>query len=297
LDSIMREAEVGARIDSGWQNTDGNTPCSFVDTADGRRCLPPLATLSAVSYSDDGCTKAAAFFVPACREQPSYVVEAVPQSCPAKYTVHEVGPVASTVYAKAPAMPPATGTFCGITTPTVGNQYRSVGAVVAPDRFPLLENETDATVGDRLKRRVAGPAGGRRIVLPEWFDSTRNEACVSTSFGDGKYRCVPRASLFDWYYADSGCTMPLWRTAPGACPTKYVLTWERDNVCPPRARVHSVAAAHTGAIYRLYANDDVMPATLDCQLFETRVTGESFNSLSPVAEDQFAEVTVREPPL
>jgi hypothetical protein len=298
LDIIMREAEDGARIDSGWQNTARDAACSLVDTApDGRRrCLPPLATLSSVTYSDASCMQAAAFFVPACREQPSHVVEPVPQSCPTRYTVKEVGPAAPTVYAKAAATPPATGSFCGVTAPTAGNQYHTLGAAVAPDGFPALDAATQEVAGARLHARLTGPATGRRIVLPEWFDTTRNEICVWTSFGNGKHRCAPRASSFDWYYADGSCTRPLWRTGPGACSTtKYVLLWDRDNICPARARVHGVGAIHSGPVYRLYAINDVMPATLECQPLESSVPGETYNSLTPIAEDEFPEVTVREP--
>lgn len=100
-----------------------------------------------------------------------------------------------------------------------------------PDGFnPPIGGDPTAS-GSRLKLQVLAGEDGSRQALGFW-DSKLNEACYALRDEKGDLRCFPRTGQAS-YYADAGCTAPLF-SAYGDCqPSRYGLEYVARTGCGP----------------------------------------------------------------
>jgi len=108
-----------------------------------------------------------------------------------------------------------------------------------------------ATSGTRLRARYyVGEDGSKQFV--GWHDTKRDEGCGFGKAQDGKIRCLPNESsaLALGYYADGGCTVPLFTTiGSGTCyatTAKYATSFDTATCV---SALHTVAPTTPTAVY------------------------------------------------
>jgi hypothetical protein len=110
--------------------------------------------------------------------------------------------------------------------------------------------ETLDPQGANLKRRYVGAAGTPRMGAG-LFNVRRNELCTPDT-GDGTtWRCeTPQTTPGGSYYADAGCTQPVWVTENKPCSSPNLLYEETDEVtCPRRRALYQKAGPFTGPLF------------------------------------------------
>jgi len=105
--------------------------------------------------------------------------------------------------------------------------------------------------GTRLKARNYVGADGSKQFTFAWHDTTRNEDCSFARVAGGELRCIP-ASAIRLYFADDGCTAPLWVTAKTAATcyptavTKYGTVADASGCA---ATLHTLTATTPTMVY------------------------------------------------
>jgi hypothetical protein len=284
FDPILFEIDDGARGFTGWQNPTAGSQCVFWSLADGRQhCMPPTATLSTVTFSDNACKEQAAYFAPACGSAPTLVMRAALGTCPLTYAPLALGQPLDLLFRVAAGM-------CGPVSPQLGNEYHALGTAARPEDFPVLDFAVEEST-ERLRHRFIGRSGGPRFLSGDWYDADRKENCVLFSFGAGKYRCAPSAATrLGFLFADDTCSRPLLQVAADGCPSKYAYRFEY-TVCPGRAQFFTVGARFTGPTFTRYDVRNDLDAHLDCLPTNPALPADQATyEVAPLAEDQFPEI-------
>lgn len=289
IELIIRTAEDGFRGLVSYQNMATETECNNYPTnqVDHFYCFPPVARIPENSYSDEGCQKPSAYFIPACEAQPTLAIQAIPKTCPTQYQLYSMGPRVTKLFS-------TTEGVCGAITATAGRQYHSDLQVASPSPYPILEFQIEDYPGARLLRRTGGSVPGPRAVTSVWYDTLRKEGCTPAQSISGKTRCFPSPSTFQGYFADATCTRPLWRTGVDLCTPNYVHRWNYST-CPASLELYKVGSTYTQAVYVLVNNKYGDSLETECELREKTVAGESFQTLTAIPETEFAELTLHSP--
>lgn len=286
LDLVVLEAEDGARTDYGFRNRAG-LDCTLAVLSDQRvHCVPPSASVSAVTFADGACGQPAAFFQPACGASPTVArqITSVPGTCEARSTVHELGPRIDTVYRGSPAM-------CAAVALPPGNQYHGLGAELAADSLPSLEEITEPSPHPVWRARLAAPRG--RTVGYGWVDAERRTHCFR-ALVDGKQRCVPAAPRVGFFFADAACTQPLLQVTPGACLPSYASRAD-DSSCPPGDEYFSVGERHTGVVHQQFLRRGQASTVIECGFATGVGPADVFHYVTALPPDRFPEMKLVEP--
>jgi hypothetical protein len=181
---------------------------------------------------------------------------------------------------------------CAVATIPLGSEYRSLGEPVPADDHPAFDEVIAAGPG-RLRRRTIKAPGGRSVGS-SWFDAEKNTIC-SPILTDGKYRCASGIIPSSLYlFADAECTEALWDTAPGACPTPYVITTLSQDACSDQRTIYATGEAYTGDRYFRAVIRSESGVEVEC-IPDTVSRDRTFNRLTPVPADEFVEMKVIEP--
>lgn len=282
-----RMGEDGSRTDTGWLDPRSNSKCTWYPgpDQDSFSCLPASPAISSGTFADGACGTKTASSTTACGPTPTLMAQSQAGTCPRSYKLFALGPKLPQVYTKASGI-------CAASPAPAGSDYEAVGALVAWSSVPGLSYKNEPGEAPLRKRYIVLPDGNATLASA-WYDSRRQETCTPVAFAGGKTRCAPSFSTVYGYYADAACTQPLWRGVGDTCPPKYAATWT-TTTCPTSYVLYSVGARHAGPSYVLYTIRGDGLASLECQPNdEDPDPNEFFHDLTPVADDQLAEVAVQ----
>jgi len=98
---------------------------------------------------------------------------------------------------------------------------------------PVSNASADPVSGSRLKAYYqTSDDGGKAYIAGSWYDSQRDEDCISVFASDGQRRCVPLLGAASFtHYMDAQCTVPVARESSNGCYPKYVYTYTPPSTC------------------------------------------------------------------
>jgi hypothetical protein len=285
VEPVLLESEDGARASVRWQDATTKEECSLSSGTDGRmRCFPhPLSSVSRYYSTDSRCiTEQTLFYTHSvCHPDPAGALVRNP-GC--SYTLVSLGPRLTQLFIPDGQMP-----CFGPVSPDIFVVH-AIGPPIT-DNLAVLEVTVDDSTAGRLHRVWIGPAGGRRTLSNQWFDSTRRELCVPQLFADGSYRCAPPLTPYQSFtFADAQCTQPVHETLFGDdCPPPMVTFY--DDTCERRQAFYTVNARITGPTFTRFRQTGTCDQVDSTGVFHPS----NFYSLTRIPDADFAAVTVRDP--
>jgi hypothetical protein len=98
--------------------------------------------------------------------------------------------------------------------PTAGKSS-GMGGIIDDMMDPVPDANANEN-GTRLKAKYYAGSDGSKQFTFSWRDTQRNEDCNFAYLPGGELRCIPMSSAARVYFADAGCTAPLWVAAKAA---------------------------------------------------------------------------------
>jgi hypothetical protein len=102
----------------------------------------------------------------------------------------------------------------GVNDPTAGKS-NGMGGIIGEMMDPVPDANANES-GSRLKAKYYIGADGSKQFTFVWRDTQRDEDCTFGRVAGGELRCIPATSAIRIYFADSGCTQPIWMSGKTA---------------------------------------------------------------------------------
>ncbi len=217
-----------------------------------KRCAPAFQAELLGGYADAACTQEVARQPESGCQSPFFVRDSTPAP-------NECDP-ATTVYRSVGVEVPddqvhASSFNCVPIEQIEGDQtleryiFFLPGAPLPDDSyFPVADVAVGS--GSLAAMHVGLPSGELLTASGTWFDNERTRSCQLAAFPDGTFRCVALGATFNpasaVYFADAGCSEPLYRRAVTSCsaplPTLWVQAPAECDLPDPGHSFPSVAA-------------------------------------------------------
>lgn len=147
----------------------------------------------------------------------------------------------------------SSGGVDGVPDPTAGKPsgMGGIGGIIGEMMDPVPDANANES-GSRLKARYYVGADGSKQFTFMWHDTQRNEDCTFSRVNGSELRCIP-GGLPRIYFADAGCTAPLWVTAKAPAASCYSTSAAKYGTNPDASgcptALHILTAAAPTMIY------------------------------------------------
>jgi hypothetical protein len=200
-------ADDGARQVIGVIDRRSGTSCAIVGWIDSTVCVPTTLAWSVGEFADDRCTSRIGYssaLAPFGAESdacaPGAVIE-LADRC-SRRRLFAVGEPVTLAF-----RPDAAGTCAP--ADRSGHLLWLRGPELAPDALPAT-GEIGLGSG-RLRARYASTENGSALFASasRFIDTQTGTTCVPELLCDGSRRCLPDFAVFELFYEDAACTVPL----------------------------------------------------------------------------------------
>lgn len=277
----------------GFYDSKKKVHCTFMLAEDGeQRCLPKQED-AVVYYEDEDCEVPSLWWESrtACEPSeatvPRYASTLSNPSCPAAYSVYEVGEYLDDGSGMEQRQITASG-LCvgGISDASYMKRY-SLDEEDNIQSWVKGEAETITVKGSRIEVHYLMGEDGSSVRLGQ-YDTELATPCIPVPMGEAGTRCVPETGsyLSDAFSADDACDT-LAATTETRCDTQspfVVDSVEDDNACPVRSYFE-----RKDKLSALYSASDCEPVDLELMSAVFHAVGE------PIDADEFVELSPQRP--
>lgn len=229
----------------GFYDASKKTACSFMLASDGeKRCLPAQDDAT-VDYEDEDCEVARLWWKTSseCESSnsdvapPSYASTLSSPSCPATYSVYEVGKYLDDGMGKEQNRLTASGLCQGGTSDASSMKRYALGDEDDIHSWVKGEAETIQVEGSRIHVQFIRGEDGSYVRTGQ-YDAELETGCTPESLGESGMRCVPDTHTFlaDTFSSDDACESPVATTETRCDENTFLIASPEDNdACPTRS--------------------------------------------------------------